>query len=94
MDFSVLQVVTLIWALATAGFVILMILRGLATMKEDDQLFLDPAESHLEREQTDLRLRREHLTPYTKRLGIASAILLVLVGGVWSYQWIAELAQR
>ena len=88
MDFSLLQVVTLIWALATIGFVIVMILRGLATLKEDDQLFLDPAEAHLEREQRDLRERRELLTPYAKTMGIASAVLLIVVGGVWSYQWI------
>ncbi len=90
MTLSLLQVVTLVWALATTGFVILMILRGLATLKEDDQLFLDPAESHLEKEQTELRARREQITPYVKTMGILSGLLLIVVGGVWSYQWIMQ----
>ena len=86
MDLSLLRIVTLVWGAATAGFVILMILRALATMKEDDQLFLDPAEAHLEREQRELALQREHLTPYAKGLGVASAVLLMAVGVVWFYE--------
>ena len=55
-------------------------------MKEDDQLFLDSAESNLEKEQKEVRRRLELLAPYTKILGATSGLLLVAIASFWVYE--------
>ncbi len=75
-----------LWAIVTAVFIALMIYRSLISMKEDDQIFLDTAESKLEAEQEQIRLKINRITPYTKGFGFASAGLLVFVAAVWLYQ--------
>ena len=74
-----------IWAAVTVVFIGLVIWRSLISMREDDQLFLDPAESALENEQRALQARLNKITPYTKGFGFASAALLVAMAGVWAY---------
>ncbi len=47
-------------------------------MKEEDQIFLDQAEASLEAE------------PYLKGFGAASAVLLMLILGLWLYPALKE----
>jgi hypothetical protein len=75
-----------VWGAVTAVFVILMIYRSLFSMREDDQLFLNPGESLLEAEQTEIRHRIASVTPYTKGFGWTSAALGVVIAGVWVYR--------
>ncbi len=74
------------WAAVTTVFVILMIYRSLFSLREDDQLFLNPNESLLEAEQTEIRHKIERVTPYTKGFGWTSAALAVVIAGVWVYR--------
>jgi hypothetical protein len=55
-------------------------------MKEEDQLFLDPAEWQLEDEQKVIQTRLVKLAPFVKSLAVVSTSLLVLIAGVWLYQ--------
>ena len=55
-----------VWAAITSVFVILMIYRSLITMREDDQLFLDPTQTVLQNEQKVIQQKLDHLRPYTK----------------------------
>jgi hypothetical protein len=75
----------ILWGVVTALLVALLIYRSLISMKEDDQLFLDPAASNLEQEQQQVRMRLERLAPYTKILGATSGLLLVATAGLWVY---------
>jgi hypothetical protein len=75
-----------VWGAVTTVFVILMIYRSLFSLREDDQLFLNPAESLLEAEQKEIRNRIDRVTPYTKGFGLASAVLAVAIAGVWVYR--------
>jgi hypothetical protein len=75
----------ILWGVVTALLVALLIYRSLISMKEDDQLFLDPAASNLEREQQQVRMRLERLAPYTKILGATSGLLLVATASLWVY---------
>jgi len=77
------------WGLVTAVLALLLIYRSLISMKEDDQLFLDSAESNLEKEQQEVRARLARLTPYTKILGATSGVLLVAIAGIWLYEQFA-----
>jgi hypothetical protein len=75
-----------VWALVTAAFIFLLIGRGLISMKEDDQLFLDDAEKQLEQEQKDILTRLNRLHPYVRGLGIASGILFFVMAAMVAVQ--------
>ena len=89
---SPLQATLILWGVVTTALAVLLIYRSLISMKEDDQLFLDPAVSNLEKEQQQVRMRLERLAPYTKALGAASGLLLLGVAGLWLYQQIQNQA--
>jgi len=80
---SPLAILAIIWGVVTGVLVILLIYRSTLTMHEDDQLFLDEAESHMQREQTELLARMNKLQPFVRLFGAASGLLiLVMVGWV------------
>ena len=76
----------IVWGVFTAVLVILLIYRGTLTMHEDDQLFLDSAEDHLQKEQMELIGRMERLTPWVRVCGAGSALLLVAIAGLYLAQ--------
>jgi hypothetical protein len=76
----------LVWAAVTVGFIGVMIVKSLTSMKEEDVVILDPNEAHLAAEQAQLVAKVEHLTSWAKRLGFTSLGLLVVVGSVWAYR--------
>jgi hypothetical protein len=86
MAISTLSALGMAWAAATVVLVALMIYRGLLSMKEDDQLFLDAAEEHLEKEQLQLQARIDQMSKYAMILGAVSVALLLVMAGVWTYQ--------
>ena len=88
---SPLTLMSWVWAVVTAAFVILMIYRSLVAMKEDDQLFLNPVESSQEAEQKEIRGKITRLAPYAKGFGFTSAGLGVLIAGFWLYEGITRL---
>ena len=83
---STLTVALIVWGVITGVLVVLLIYRSLVSMKEDDQLFLDSAQSSSEREQQQVRTRLQHLTPYTWVLGVTSGVLLLAIACLWAYQ--------
>ena len=83
---SALEVVLIIWGVVTGILTILLIYRSTISMKEDDQLFLDPSQVNMEREQQEVRSRLRKLAPYTTALGATSGVLLVASAGMWVYE--------
>lgn len=83
---SALSTILVLWGVVTTILAVLLIYRSTISMKEDDQLFLDSAQSNLEKEQQEVRTRLERLTPYTMILGAASGLLLMVTAGLWVYQ--------
>jgi hypothetical protein len=83
---SLLHTLWICWGSITAALALLLIYRQLISMKEEDQLFLDPAEWQLEREQQAIVSQLARLTPFVKALTAASTALLVLIAGVWIYR--------
>jgi Tfp pilus assembly protein PilN len=80
-----------VWGVLTAVLVILLIYRSTLTMHEDDQLFLDESESHMEREQAELMLKVAKLNPLVTWLGAASGVLILTIAGVWLYQGLTNV---
>jgi CDP-diglyceride synthetase len=76
----------IVWGIVTAVLIILLIYRSTLTMHEDDQLFLDEAESHMEQEQIQLMHRVNKISPYLKVLGALSGVMILVMAGMAIYQ--------
>jgi hypothetical protein len=83
---SLLPALWISWVSITVALTALVIFRSLVAMKEEDQLFLDPAEWQLEREQRAILTQLGRLTPFVKGLAVLSTVLLALIAAVWIYQ--------
>ena len=90
LDSSSLTLLWIIWGGITGVFVALLMYRSVIGMKEEDQIFLDPAEASLENEQQQVLKRLQRLSPFIKGFGVASAALLIVILGIWSYPAIKE----
>lgn len=87
---SPLMWILFVWAAVTVIFIVLMIYRSLITMREDDQLFLDPAQTFMEAEQIAIQRKLGRIRPYAKGLGVASAALGITIVGMWVYKAITS----
>ena len=81
-----MEMLLLVWGVLTTTLAVLLIYRGTLSMHEDDQLFLDTAESHLEKEQRDLMLRMNRLRPYVNTLAASSGALILVMVGLWLWR--------
>jgi hypothetical protein len=75
----------IVWSAVTVALVVLLIYRGTLTMHEDDQLFLDSAEDHMQKEQEELLGKMNRITPWVRICGASSAVLLVVMAGVYLF---------
>jgi hypothetical protein len=89
---SLLSALWVFWGSITVALAGLLIYRSLVAMKEEDQLFLDPAELHFEREQRDILTQLRKLTPPIRTLSVVSAALLALIAGIWIYRGVLGVA--
>jgi len=79
-----------VWGALTAVLIVLLIYRSTLTMQEDDQLFLDEAESHMQLEQTELLNKMNRIQPMVRLLGACSGILIVVIAGLWIWTGITQ----
>lgn len=89
---------SLVWLLATWGvlttvLVILLIYRSTLTMHEDDQLFLDDSEAHMQKEQAELMSKVDRLNPLVRWLGAASGVLILVIAGLAVYDGLSRVPQ-
>ena len=75
----------IVWGALTVVLIVLLIYRGTLNMHEDDQLFLDEAESHMAREQQELIIKMNRLQPWVWIFGASSALLIVVIAGMFVY---------
>jgi len=81
-----MEVLLIAWGSFTLVLVILLIYRSTVAMQEDDQLFLDEAESHMQKEQEELLSKMNKLQPYVRGFGAASGVLGLLIVGLAVYR--------
>jgi hypothetical protein len=81
----------IVWAVPTVLLIFLLIYKSTLTMHEDDQLFLDDAESALAQEQAELMQRMDKIQPYIRALGVVSGVLIVAIFGLWIYTGISSM---
>ena len=76
----------IVWGVLTAILIVLLIYRSTLTMQEDDQLFLNESESHMQTEQTELLAKVNRITPLVKILGALSGAMILVIAGLFIYQ--------
>ncbi|MGH9795143.1 MAG: hypothetical protein ACRD5G_10245 [Candidatus Acidiferrales bacterium] len=81
----IIRILLIIWGVVTAGLVGLFIRRSMLSMREEDQLFLDKAEEHMLKEQQVIVGRIQKMDRLVWATGILSAVLLLVLAGVWIY---------
>ena len=67
----------------TALVLVMWMWRGFLDMKEDDHLILDDAESHLQREQAQIRAKVDSLSRFIKVCAVMWVLVAVGTFGTW-----------
>jgi hypothetical protein len=88
---SLIEIVGGIFGLFAVGLIILLIYRSTLTMHEDDQLFLDASNSHLQEEQTELLTKVNRLTLPVRVFSIGSGVFLLAFLAMLIYQKLNEV---
>jgi hypothetical protein len=86
-----IEVVGGIFGIFAIGLVVLLIYKSTLTMHEDDQLFLDEANSHLQEEQTELLTKVNRLTLPVRVFSIGSGVFLLVLVAMVIYQKLNEV---
>jgi len=77
--------------LFAVGLIVLLIYKSTLTMHEDDQLFLDDANSHMQEEQTELLTKVNKLTVPMRVFSIGSGVFLLAFLAMLIYQKLNEV---
>jgi multisubunit Na+/H+ antiporter MnhB subunit len=85
------EIVGGIFGLFAVGLILLLIYKSTLTMHEDDQLFLDEANSHMQEEQTELLTKVNRLTIPVRVFSIGSGVFLLAFLALLIYQKLNEV---
>ena len=88
---SLIELVGGLFGIFAIGLVLLLIYKSTLTMHEDDQLFLDEANSHMQEEQTELLTKVNRLTIPVRVFSIGSGIFLLVLVAMLIYQKLNEV---
>ncbi|MBZ5567802.1 MAG: hypothetical protein LAN64_08120 [Acidobacteriia bacterium] len=88
---STLTNLLIVWGVLTAVLVILLIYRSTLAMREDDQLFLNESESHMQIEQQQVIARLNKVNLPVRILGAASGLLILVIAGMWIYEGLSRV---
>ena len=86
-----IEIVGGLFGLFAVGLVVLLIYKSTLTMHEDDQLFLDDANSHMQEEQTELLMKVSKLTIPMRVFSIGSGVFLLAFLALLIYQKLNEV---
>jgi multisubunit Na+/H+ antiporter MnhB subunit len=85
------EIVGAIFGLFAVGLIVLLIYKSTLTMHEDDQLFLDNTNSHMQEEQTQLLTKVNRLTIPVRVFSIGSGVFLLAFLALLIYQKLNEV---
>src|SRR5438270_8193585 len=86
-----LTLVAVVFGIFAIGLVLLLIYKSTLTMHEDDQLFLDDANSHMQEEQTELLQKVNRLTIPVRVFSVGSGIFALAFLALFIYQKLNEV---
>ena len=88
---SMIVMLLIVWSVLTGVLILLLIYRSTLTLHEDDQLFLDDANSHMQEEQTELLTKVSKLTIPMRVFSIGSGVFLLAFLAMLIYQKLNEV---
>ena len=88
---STMMMLLIGWGVLTAVLIVLLIYRSTLTMHEDDQLFLNESDTHMQVEQTEILAKVQRITPLVKLLGALSGAMIVVIVGMFVYQGLTTM---
>ena len=88
---STLEMLLIVWGVLTALLLILLIYRSTLAIHEEDQLYLDEAEAHMQREQDEIHAKMDRIVMPMRLLGGASGLLLLVTAGLWIYEGLSRV---
>lgn len=88
---TLIEIVGGLFGIFAVGLIVLLIYRSTLTMHEDDQLFLDQANSHMQEEQTELLTKVNRLTLPVRVFSIGSGVFLLAFLAMLIYQKLNEV---
>ena len=86
-----IEIVGDLFGLFAVDLIVLLIYKSTLTMHEDDQLFLDDANSHMQEEQTELLTKVNKLTLPMRVFSIGSGVFLLAFLALLIYQKLNEV---
>jgi hypothetical protein len=86
-----IEIVGGLFGLFAVCLILLLIYKSTLTMHEDDQLFLDDANSHMQEEQTELLVKVNRLTIPMRVASIGSGVFLLALMALLIYQKLNEV---
>jgi hypothetical protein len=86
-----IEIVGGLFGLFAVCLIVLLIYKSTLTMHEDDQLFLDDANSHMQEEQTELLMKVSKLTIPMRVFSIGSGVFLLAFLALLIYQKLNEV---
>jgi multisubunit Na+/H+ antiporter MnhB subunit len=86
-----IEIVGAVFGVFAVGLIVLLIYKSTLTMHEDDQLFLDEANSHLQEEQTELLTKVNRLTLPVRVFSVGSGVFLLVFVAMLIYQKLNEV---
>ena len=73
------------WGIVTAAFIVLLFWQSVLSNREEDELYIDKALEHMAIENQKIVAKIAKLSRPIATTGIASAVLLLAIAGVWLY---------
>lgn len=86
LSISLLLGMLVTWLAVTAVCIALAVYRAMIGLHEKDQLFIDPGEERLLREQRELVVRLDRIRPYLIGCLVTAGVLGVATFALWVYQ--------
>lgn len=83
---SLMMMLLIAWGVLTAILIILLIYRSTLSMHEEDQLFLDDADTGFRNEQEALQVKMRKITPIVRTFYALSGLLILCVAGMWIWE--------
>jgi hypothetical protein len=87
---STMEMLLIVWGVLLALLLILLIYRSTISMHEEDQLYLDEAEAHMQKEQDEIHAKVNRMAWPVRVLSGASGLLTLLVAGMWVYEGLSR----
>ena len=82
---SAIPIMLIVWGVVAACFLALLAYRGQLTRYEEDQLFLNERETHVQQEQNEIIRKVNKIGPAIRVLGFAAAAMTISIVGIFTY---------